>query len=240
MHPRMLARDSGCSGGTCPAVYDDDPDLQPDQLAVVGTKAGAGLSARLGDRVAADEAAVVIGREIVAEALRPADEPLDIDALMAQFETFSYSAFRLETLQHYAGTGRDDQWVALLKAGRRWGKAYQRVHVIEEPLTSAMQQELTEGYAPNVAAGEDIGIITTSPGAWPGPDIPEHDFWLFDSSSLLVMHYDPDGTWLGASRVQDPIAILAACRARDAALHRATSWRTYIAGRPDLQRRLAQ
>ena len=47
MHPRMLARDDGCSGGTCPAVYDDDPDLLPDELAIVGTKASADLSARL-------------------------------------------------------------------------------------------------------------------------------------------------------------------------------------------------
>ncbi len=239
MHPRMLARD-GCSGGTCPAVYDDDPDLLQDELAVVGKNASGGLLGRLGDRVAPDEAAVTIRRAIVAEALRLADEPVGLAALMAEFETFSYSAFRLEALQHYAGTGRDDQWVALLRAGRRWGKAYQRVHVITEPLTPAMQQELTEGYGPNVAAGEDIGIIpVAADGTWPA-DIPEYDFWLFDSSSLLVMRYDPDGSWAGASRVRDPGAIVAACRARDAALHRATSWHAYISSRPDLQRRLAQ
>jgi hypothetical protein len=236
----MLAIDSGCSGGTCPAVYDDDPELLPEELAIVGNGVAPRLRAKLADRIGMGEELIVIRREIVAEALRAPDEPVDLAALMTQFETFSYSAFRLETLQHYAGTGRDDQWVSLLKAGRRWGKAYQRVHVIAEPLTPAMQQELTEGYAPNVSAGEDIGIITTSPGAWPGPDIPEHDFWLFDSSTLLTMHYDPEGNWLGASRVRDPAAILAACRARDAALHRATSWHTYIADRPDLQRRVAQ
>lgn len=240
MHPRMLARDSGCSGGTCPAVYDDDPDLAPDQLAIVGKNAGGGLLSGLSDRIAGDEGLITIRRAIVAEALRLPDEPIDLAALMAQFETFSYSAFRLETLQHYAGTGRDDQWVALLKAGRRWGKAYQRVHVIAEPLTPTMQQELTEGYGPNVAAGEDIGIIPVSAaGEWPA-DVPEYDFWLFDSSSLLTMHYDPDGNWAGASRVRDPGTILAACRARDAALHRATSWRTYITDHPDLQRHVAQ
>lgn len=242
MHPRKLAPLDGgpCSGGTCPAVYDDDPDLAPDQLAIVGKNAGDGLLSRLSDRIAGDEGLITIRRVIVAEALRLPDEPIDLAALMAQFETFSYSAFRLETLQHYAGTGRDDQWVALLKAGRRWGKAYQRVHVIAEPLTPAMQQELTEGYGPNVAAGEDIGIIPVhADGEWPG-DIPEYDFWLFDSGSLLTMHYDSDGIWTGAGRVRDPGTILAACRARDAALHRATSWHTYIADRPDLQRRVAQ
>ena len=46
MHPRMLARQD-CSGGTCPAVYDDDPDLAPDELAIVGKQPSAGLLARL-------------------------------------------------------------------------------------------------------------------------------------------------------------------------------------------------
>ena len=41
MHPRILARDSSCSGGTCPAVYDDDPDLMHSELAIVGKKAAA-------------------------------------------------------------------------------------------------------------------------------------------------------------------------------------------------------
>ena len=66
----------------------------------MGKKASAGLSARLDDRIADDETAVAIKREIVKEALRPAAEPVDLPELQAQFETFSYSAFRLETLQH--------------------------------------------------------------------------------------------------------------------------------------------
>jgi hypothetical protein len=245
MHPRMLARQD-CSGGTCPAVYDDDPDLMPDELAIVGKQAGAGLRARLADHIAPDEVVGVIRREIVEAALiadlvtRPAAEAVTLPELQAQFETFSYSAFRLEHLQHYAGTARDDQWVALLKANRRWGKTHQRVHVIAEPLAIAMQEELTDGYAPNVAAGEDIRIIPTGPHEWPG-GIPHADFWLFDSSKLYMMRYEEaDGTWIGASRVTDPSLIVEACQARDAALHRAVPWNAYIASRPDLQRRLAQ
>ena len=54
------------------------------------------------------------------------------------------------------------------------------------------------------------------------------------------MRYEPDGTWAGAERITDPERIVEACRARDAALHRAVPWHAYIASRPDLQRRLAQ
>jgi len=74
---------------------------------------------------------------------------------------------------------------------------------------------------------------------WPD-DLPQSDFWLFDSSVLYAMHYEPDGTWLGAEPVSDPDRIVAACRWRDAALYHAMPWREYIASRPDLKRYLAQ
>jgi Family of unknown function (DUF6879) len=240
MHPRLLTP-NGCSGGTCPAVYDQDPDLRRGELAVVGKQPAAGLLARLADRIAPDEATVTISREIVAEALRPADVPVDLAELMAALEMFAYSAFRLETLQHYQGTGRDEQWEALVKGGRRFaGKTFQRVHVIVEPLTDDMRQELTEGYAPNVAAGEDIGIIVCDEkDVWP-EDVPRQDLWLFDGDLLYEMDYGPGGRWTGARHVRDPQRITDACHAREAALYRAMSWHTYIAGRPELQRRVAQ
>lgn len=235
MHPRMLARQD-CSGGTCPAVYDLD-DL-PDDLVIQGKQASPELLGRL-IGLAADENAVTIKREIVRNALYPDAESVDLAHLMRQFETFTYSAFRLEALQDYAGTGRDDEWITLLKAGRRWGKTFQRVHVITEPLTYAMQEELTAGYEGNVAAGEDIRVIpVASVTNWPS-DIPGSDFWLFDSIKLYRMLYQ-GGRWAGAFRVYDPREIMQACLARDAALHRAVPWRQYIASRPDLQRRLAQ
>lgn len=238
MHPRILARDA-CSGGTCPAVYALD-DL-PGKLVIQGPGASEALLASL-TGVAPDETAVTIDRDLVTRALYPV-RPVAITELQAQFETFAYSAFRLEQLQHYAGTGRDDQWIALLKANRRWGKTHQRVHVVTEPLTPAMQQELTEGYAGNVAAGEDIRILPVA-GGWLNPEWPEGlphaDYWLFDSSRLYAMHYELDGTWRGADLVTDPERVVYACRAREAALHRAVPWHDYIASHPDLARRLAQ
>jgi hypothetical protein len=234
MHPRMLARQD-CSGGTCPAVYDLD-DL-PGDLVIQGKQANPELLGRL-TGVAPDENAVIIGRDLVRRALYPV-RPVSLDELQAQFETFRYSAFRLETHQHYIGTARDDQWIALLKASRRWGKTHQRVHVVAEPLTAAMQEELTAGYEGNVTAGEDIRIVAVANGdGW--PDLPSADFWLFDSILLYVMHYDPDGAFTGASHVDDPEEIVTACATRDAALHHAVPWNAYIAARPELQRRLAQ
>lgn len=237
MHPRMLARDDSCSGGTCPAVY--ALDESPDDLAIQGPQADAGLLGKL-TGLAPNETAVIINREIVRRALYPAAAHVELAELQAQFATFSYSAFRLETYQSYVGTGRDDQWIALLKANRRWGKTHQRVHVVTEPLTRGMQEELTTGYEGNVSAGEDIRVIPLADaGEWPD-DLPLFDYWLFDSARLYAMRYTEDGAWGGAEHITDPQRIVEACQARDAALHRGIPWRTYIASRPELQRRLAQ
>jgi hypothetical protein len=239
MHPRKLAPNDGpCSGGTCPAVYDEMAEL-PGKLVIQGQQADADLLATL-TGLADDENAVIIDRDIVKAALRPVLEHIGLAELQAQIEAFSWSAFRLETLQSYTGTGRDDQWISLLKRSRRWGKTHQRVHVVTEPLTPAMQQELTEGYEGNVAAGEDIRIVSVAgPGEWPdGLHCP--DFWLFDSSRLYVMRYEWDGSWVGADRIHDPESVVKACQVRDQALHDGMPWRDYIATRPELQQRLAQ
>ena len=54
------------------------------------------------------------------------------------------------------------------------------------------------------------------------------------------MHYERDGTWLGAEPVGEPDRIVEACRWRDAALYHAMPWQEYIASHPDLKRYLAQ
>jgi hypothetical protein len=178
-----------------------------------------------------------------------------VDQLVAAFRTFSYSVFRLETLQVYAGSGEDagiaafhrgdphpppdpaeDDWVAMLREHRDARRVQQRVHVVTEPLTDYLAYELAWEYGPHTAAGEDIRIILVT-DHWPD-DVPRSDFTLFDSRMLFRLHYTPDGTWLGAEPLTDPTSILAACYARDAALHHAMPWAKYMTRHADLVRRL--
>ncbi|MGH3815796.1 MAG: DUF6879 family protein, partial [Pseudonocardiaceae bacterium] len=176
----------------------------------------------------------------------------------ALFRNFAHSVFRLETLQVYRGQ-RDldllglflggkprppdpakDEWIAMIAANARAGKTVQRVHVVREPLSEYLRFELTWGYEPNVAAGEDVRIIAVSEGdPWPG-ELPQHDYWLFDSSELYDMHYDGDGVWLGAEHVTDPRRIVDACRWRDAALHFGAPWSVYVHSKPQLVRHLSR
>lgn len=178
-----------------------------------------------------------------------------------QFETrlakARYSVFRLETLQEYRGSGEDewlaafeagasapppdpaqDAWETLLHAHRDAGRVWQRVHVVREPLSRYMEFELAWAYPPNAVAGEDIRIIPVAGDEWP-VDVPDQDYWLIDSWELYEARYGPDGTWLGIERVDDPRWILAACRARDAALHHGRSLWKFLDAHPAVAERVA-
>ncbi len=182
-------------------------------------------------------------------------QPPGVAQLVAAFRTFRYSVFRLETLQVYAGSGEEeglaafhrgdrapppdpaeDEWAALLRANRDASRIQQRVHVVTEPITDYRAYELTWEYGPHSTAGEDIRMIPVA-GRWPD-DVPRSDLTLFDSRLLCRLNYAPDGTWLGAQPVNDAAAVVAACFARDAALHQAMPWAEYMTRHPDLVRRL--
>ncbi len=182
---------------------------------------------------------------------------LSIGELEAVFGRFRSSVFRFEAQQVYAAPDEEpilgaflagrprppdpgkEEWAALVRAGRRGGRAFQRVHVVTEPLTDYLRFELTWGYAPNVAAGEDIRVVALAAGEpWPA-DLPRHDFWLFDAAELYTVHYHPDtGAWLGVEPTPSPGDVARACRWRDAAWHRGTPWGRYVGERPELARHL--
>lgn len=106
------------------------------------------------------------------------------------------------------------------------GKVFQRVHVVEEPLTDYLRYEIGWSYAPNVAAGEDIRILPTKPGNRLA--LPDHDYWHFDSRDLWIMEYDEIGRFLFAELVTDAAAIVGHNYWRDAALHHAIPYIDYV------------
>jgi hypothetical protein len=132
----------------------------------------------------------------------------DFDRL---FETFTSSAFKLETLDYYDVPDEADE-LAAFRAGQpmpdSWkdnpwvrgmvgaGKMLERVHVVRSPLREYLRFELGWGYPGNVAAGERIGIIDLAEQTVTG--LPDHDFWLFDDATVYRMHYTPAGAFRGA------------------------------------------
>lgn len=139
------------------------------------------------------------------------------DRLWSEFST---CAFRLETLPVYKVEDElaeferflrgeppppevaDNEWIDGIRAANAAGKVIQRVRVLTPPLGDYLRYEFEWGYAFTAPAGEDIRILDLSTVTNPG--LPEQDFWFFDDSAVVLMRYEDDGTYLGATLLADP------------------------------------
>lgn len=165
------------------------------------------------------------------------------------FERFHDSIFRFETLQHYDVSVEREPLRRFLSGEakpyplyprRRWwegvnrdavaaGKKVERVRVLVEPLTDYDRYEVSWPYFDNVRAGEDIRVIAVAAGEWPvGLPGYGHDFYLFDSAQLALMHYDHRGRFLAVDLLDDPEAIELATGWRERALEAAMPYPEYL------------
>ncbi|MCD9144424.1 DUF6879 family protein [Streptomyces albireticuli] len=151
------------------------------------------------------------------------------------FEDFAHTAWRLETRRGYASDRRGPRWARFragetlgYQPGHPWhanvrkqtklGKRFERVRLVDDPPTEGQRFLLASGLG-NVAAGEDIRNLYRADAARIG--LPEHDFWLFDSRTVVEFVFDERGENLGVRVVEDAEAVVRACQARDAAWHHA-------------------
>ena len=172
---------------------------------------------------------------------------LELPDLTRLFDTFTDSAFRLETRQVYDVSGEAEA-IAAFEAGRplsevtanmrRWydrvrthtaeGKRWQRVRIVERPLTRYTRYELFS-YQGNVQAGEDIRVADRS---W-HPDLSSLvvDFWGFDLDTdhpvAVVMEYDDEGRFVAPHLVSDRQGLRSCIRERDLALRHAVPLADY-------------
>lgn len=134
---------------------------------------------------------------------------LDGEEWAAKFENFQSEAWRLETLPEYrvpqeeeeirqflAGERIDphaysNEYTDDLKRVRAEGKSKGRVHIVTRPLSDYLRYEFMY-YQPHVWAGEDIRIMDVTDRENPLAGV--QDFWMFDKSEVVLMHYAADGT----------------------------------------------
>lgn len=152
------------------------------------------------------------------------------------FAEFEHAAFRLETRRGYTTDREGDRYKAFMRGvdpqpvpGNAWnvnvrekaaqGAHFSRVRIVDDPPTDG-QRFLMATAASNVAAGEDIRVLSRVVAK--SVDLPDYDFWLFDSRILARMHIDDTDTTVGVEVIEDPAEVLAACRARDTAWPLAT------------------
>ncbi|MFF0969706.1 helix-turn-helix domain-containing protein [Streptomyces sp. NPDC003703] len=66
------------------------------------------------------------------------------------------------------------------------------MHVLTRPLSEYLRFEFSRYYAPHVLVGEDIRVLDVTERENPLPEV--GDFWMLDRSTVVLMHYEVDGT----------------------------------------------
>jgi hypothetical protein len=142
---------------------------------------------------------------------------LEGDAWSRYFRDFASSAFRLELRQVYTMPGEEDDlaafargelpppgyhygWLDTVAEAHKAGKTMRRVRIVTRPLSFYTRWEFVWGYAWNARAGEDIRILDRTDTT--GPELPDHDFWLFDDTTVVKLLYRPDGAQEGRELVE--------------------------------------
>jgi hypothetical protein len=161
-----------------------------------------------------------------------------------RFASFRRTAFRLETLPQYH-VDEDDEarafkrfcdgqpvpdpvtdraWPTFVRSATAAGKSVQRVRVVRRPLSQYVRFELEWGYPANEAAGEEIRILELGPdGAM--PELPGHDFWMFDGLIVVRLEYDDGGRFIRPVAPSDNASRYGRCR--DAVMRRAVPFGQY-------------
>ncbi|MDQ3275207.1 MAG: hypothetical protein M3Q39_09325 [Actinomycetota bacterium] len=109
-------------------------------------------------------------------------------------------------------------WLDMLREATAEGRRFARVRLVTLPLTDYSRFGVWCAQFTN-GAGEDIRYLTRDKAEAAG--LPSHDYWLFDSSKLLRMHFDDDNAFLGGEVVEDAVEIVQHNYWRDAAWHHA-------------------
>jgi hypothetical protein len=146
------------------------------------------------------------------------------------FRAFEHTAFRLEVRESYyekeqveqylAGRPVDisymDEWLALMVKQMTMGKRVERVRVVSSPFSEYTRYGLWLCKY-NTRAGEDIRYLLRENTH----GLPNHDYWLLDSTRLYLVRFTDADELLGAEPVEDPAAIIQHGFWRDAAWHSA-------------------
>jgi hypothetical protein len=116
------------------------------------------------------------------------------------------------------GTAWMDEWLTMVRQAAVQGRRFCRVRVVNRPLNDYNRWSYVLSRH-NIEAGEDIRYLDRE--LTETVDLPEHDYWLFDSRTLGLMRFGAGDRFEGVEIIDDPGVIVRHCYWRDAAWHHA-------------------
>ena len=133
------------------------------------------------------------------------------------------ATYENESLRKFLAGEPDDlpwmqSWLDMLREATSKGRRFARVRVVTMPLTDYSRFGVWCAQFAN-GAGEDIRYLERNRAQ--AENLPNHDYWLFDSHKLVRMHFDDANAFLGGEVIEDPSVIWQHNYWRDAALHHA-------------------
>ncbi|MEV7212067.1 DUF6879 family protein [Kitasatospora cineracea] len=157
------------------------------------------------------------------------------------FREFEHTAWRLESQPSYEADRRSARyaewlrgdpwpdesagpWYASRRALTETGRRIERVRLVSSPPTEGERYLLARAPL-TIAVGEDIRCLDRGQAQALG--LPHADFWLFDSRTVALFHYEGERQ-LGIELVADPAAVLPYCQIRDAAWHYAVPHSEFV------------
>jgi len=170
--------------------------------------------------------------------------PLTEEQWNALFDTYRYTARRLEPRDRYnTGTGENrrlflagelsdysfmDDWTSEVRARSAQGKRMTRVRVVTEPLSDDARYLLDVARI-NVAAGDEIRYLPRQRAQELGLGLPDEDYWIFDATTVAVIHFDEDDRPVSHELIDDPAEIVQRLHWFDAAWHYSVSREEFAA-----------
>ncbi|WP_431033303.1 DUF6879 family protein [Streptomyces sp. P6-2-1] len=194
-----------------------------------------------------DEVPIVVPRNTLID-FGPKDrdtEPriLAPETFAGMFQNFRHSAWHLEMRRGYAVDQKestyaqflrgetptwnmDSSWARTISAKTRDGAYVGRVRIVDNPPTEG-QRYLLAHAEHNAALGEEVRNM------WRGDaeriNLPDEDFWIFDSHIVVLCLFDDDDVLTGAELITEPARVNQYNRVRDVAQHYATPFREFVA-----------
>lgn len=112
----------------------------------------------------------------------------------------------------------NEDWHEYVRDLTAAGKIMRRVKVIRRPYSDYIRYHLSWTLPRNSAAGEDYHIITGED--LDQLDVPNQDYWIFDEQTVLLLHFNDDGTFRD-NELADPSELNKYRHWRDLALTKA-------------------